>query len=1382
MHKKSLYYVLAIIATVVTLTGCCGSANDYIEDESLLSSVSAEIINGELPPLKTQDGTSLTAEKDTFGKRAVVSIIVKAFTGEGSDYLDNADKIYELRGFLKSDNPSEKDIKITSIEKPVSVILKNNFSGNAETRYIGIRETGHSDWSFTNVDKFSNNNSSRAYLDGSDIVYQTNRLSIEIALFAKITNSKKLQPSTIVSDVNVRVKPEDENPEKPVVNQIKINNGCYDDNMKVLLVPTGNGVNNLDTGDFKAELTYMNNNGSNQLKVAGIDAVYEQPAKTSGTGDNYVHKVLIRNLNGTPDELNFVLKTKGVDVDEFPMDFNIVLKNSNILHQGALPFDYSANVKVEEQKDPVDPIDPKAPEIPANVRVLPYEIRYGNTVTITWDPEENIKYNVYLTKDSVENKVAENLSEGVWTSPEGAEALTIGSYSARIEAVNEFNLTSSAKPVGFKVVTAEGPAAPTINPLVKTGYLAGEPVTISWNAIQDPRQKPVTYNLWLYNSEPAETPTLSNLSVTEWTFNYLATGTYFITVASTNGEDVSERSAPASFAVVVPAMATLDTTRSTVLAGDYYGTSPEFIVKFSENNVDEETVMNAISVANVDAAKVHKEKQTDGFHITFTEPLPLNQTVTVSMNAMKDIYGYDVTPFSDFTFTTIPFEGLGTEGSPFILNEVAAVRATSDGKLPLIGSLTAEVGYFAGMTFANAAIVADSTLVNTAETAEWKNLGAVNVGNNAVVDIPHNRKWLADANGSVYMTFTGSLGGNTYHFKTAPKDINTEDGLTITLGDGSSETPYFVYTPQQLNEIRNHLDSAYTFNQMRDIDLADYTSAVVSTYGWTPIGDDTNPFTGVYDGCNRIISNIRVAPGAPSIYYIGLFGTISGEDSVVKNLSMDSVLMEFPASSMGTITGKALNKANIENCHIKSAVVRNYSGGNTGGIVGAMDNGHIYNSDYEGQVICVSGGYGGGILGYPYSFVEFADCYTKGSLDNENGTYTGGVCACFGYGASVVRCSVEMDLSGKEDVGGICGRVDGNSVIFEDCYTSGNFVTKVGNIGGIVGNFQPFDASSFTRCRIEGTINSLCMGLANYVGGVTGYLNCSGGVDFVDCSVRSDIIAKENGWSKAVGGIIGWASTNHNFTRCSFNATFDTSNAETVGGLVGFSAWGSATNAQDCYAKFENMDCKYIAGGIGGQLYGSGNFERCFAKFSKIENAIGTSDCQVGGFIGVINGTLNCSCCYTEFDTIIGLGNRKAGFCAYPSSGSFINCYAKGNKISVTQPSGSLQYVGGFTGQGSYSVEERNCYSTAELELNASTFNSCGLLVAYDSKCYSSFTTAASTTVDIFGSYVNAENSYTLPDGYDSTKDWGEYPWDPEIWNLEDGALPTLKNMPEVTD
>ena len=97
MLKRSLYFALAVIVAVVAFTGCGGSEN-YIEDENILSSVSTEVINGELPPLQTHDGTSVTAEKGTFGRRAVVSIIEKTFTGKGSDYLDNTDKIYELRG------------------------------------------------------------------------------------------------------------------------------------------------------------------------------------------------------------------------------------------------------------------------------------------------------------------------------------------------------------------------------------------------------------------------------------------------------------------------------------------------------------------------------------------------------------------------------------------------------------------------------------------------------------------------------------------------------------------------------------------------------------------------------------------------------------------------------------------------------------------------------------------------------------------------------------------------------------------------------------------------------------------------------------------------------------------------------------------------------------------------------------------------------------------------------------------------------------------------------------------------------------------------------------------------------------------------------------
>ena len=439
------------------------------------------------------------------------------------------------------------------------------------------------------------------------------------------------------------------------------------------------------------------------------------------------------------------------------------------------------------------------------------------------------------------------------------------------------------------------------------------------------------------------------------------------------------------------------------------------------------------------------------------------------MGAMNDIYGYNVTPFSDFTFTTIPFEGLGSEESPFMLNEVAAVNMTSDSKLPLIGSLTAEVGYFAGMTFANAAIMADSTLVDTAEAAEWKELGAVNVSGNAVVDIPYNRKWLADANGSVYMTFTGSLGGKTHHFKTAPKEINTENGLTITLGDGSSETPYFVYTPQQLNEIREHLGSAYTFRQMRDIDLADYTSAGT---GWLAIGDDTDIFTGVYDGCNRTISNLRTNG---SFDVIGLFGHIEGENSIVKNLTLDAISLEGTSSSMAAIAAKAFTGSAIENCRVSSAFIKANNGPNVGGLVGYAQSCRIASSSFDG-LITTAGGYNGGLVGTSYTSIEVTDCRSSGSLV-KTGSQAGGIVGTINSGsATIKRCSSDMEIHASYCVGGISGWVYGECV-FEDCEATGNYYADQPSIGGLVGCTQGGSSGKFIRCHTSGNITLLDLGL-----------------------------------------------------------------------------------------------------------------------------------------------------------------------------------------------------------------------------------------------------------------------------------------------------------------
>lgn len=80
-------------------------------------------------------------------------------------------------------------------------------------------------------------------------------------------------------------------------------------------------------------------------------------------------------------------------------------------------------------------------------------------------------------------------------------------------------------------------------------------------------------------------------------------------------------------------------------------------------------------------------------------------------------------------------------------------------------------------------------------------------------------------------------------------------------GSGASHDPYLIYTLGELLWIsRNTEGSAGKhYQQMADIDA----SATVNWnggQGWEPIGNDDNPFWGMYDGQEYTISGLYIKP------------------------------------------------------------------------------------------------------------------------------------------------------------------------------------------------------------------------------------------------------------------------------------------------------------------------------------------------------------------------------------------------------------------------------------------------------------------------------------------------------------------------------------------
>ena len=174
---------------------------------------------------------------------------------------------------------------------------------------------------------------------------------------------------------------------------------------------------------------------------------------------------------------------------------------------------------------------------------------------------------------------------------------------------------------------------------------------------------------------------------------------------------------------------------------------------------------------------------------------------------------------------------------------------------------------------------------------------------------------------------------------------------------------------------------------------------------WTPIGNNSNQYTGTFDGANHTISGLYFNSATDKV---GLFGYIS--NGTIKNVGVvDSYL--WGRIHVGGVCGYN-DQGTMENCYNKGTVsgVGNHVGGVCGDNRGTMEN--CYNTgavrgDKKGS---------GGVCGNNQGTVT--NCYNIGA-----------VCGYYDIGAA----------------GGVCGLNDGT---IANCYSAGAFS---GNGGGVCG-------------------------------------------------------------------------------------------------------------------------------------------------------------------------------------------------------------------------------------------------------------------------------------------------------------------------------------------
>ena len=148
-----------------------------------------------------------------------------------------------------------------------------------------------------------------------------------------------------------------------------------------------------------------------------------------------------------------------------------------------------------------------------------------------------------------------------------------------------------------------------------------------------------------------------------------------------------------------------------------------------------------------------------------------------------------------------------------------------------------------------------------------------------------------------------------------------------------------ISSAKDLQKVADDLAGDYVLTE--DIDLSDLE--------FTPIGNNTEPFTGTFDGDGHIISNLDISvEDSEESSFTGLFGIL--ENATVRNLALENCIVTSETTGgiyAGIIAGKMKNSL-VEDVYVSGQIdIKEKSAYSLGGIVGAV----FQNRDDETQAL-----------------------------------------------------------------------------------------------------------------------------------------------------------------------------------------------------------------------------------------------------------------------------------------------------------------------------------------------------------------------------------------------------------------------------------------------
>ena len=409
----------------------------------------------------------------------------------------------------------------------------------------------------------------------------------------------------------------------------------------------------------------------------------------------------------------------------------------------------------------------------------------------------------------------------------------------------------------------------------------------------------------------------------------------------------------------------------------------------------------------------------------------------------------------------------------------------------------------------------DDTAINAFKTNGTNPLGGdlsglkgdiVNLGTMTATNI------LLEGDNISFINGKDSLTGSVEVKANGEIQVGLQSGKTIAEFDAAHTNVNWNSKERTACKLINDVDD---LQNMKD-NLADKymlaNNIDASGKSFTPVGDNSTPFTGKLNGMGYEIQNLKIERSSSD--YTGLFGYISNAE--VKNVGLVG----------GTITGK------------------NYTGGLAGYATGSTITGH--------NTANVTGyAYIGGLVGYTDGSI--INGYNTGvisgtgyvALPGFNATVLGGLVGCASnessiYGYNIAKANDEANpavSSNYECIGGLVGISDSSSVTgYNTANVKGSHET-----GGLVGWCYKSTISGNNAGKIE---------CGNGSGGVVGSDNGSSTIDVYNTGE-----VKGAGWF--IGGLVGALGVASGSNVTGYNTGNISSTSNQVGGLVGWVAGGS---------------------------------------------------------------------------------------------------------------------------------------------------------------------------------------------------------------------------------